>query len=140
MSLLKKRKLNGYAPSAETGASRTKVQKRSMPVASKSIPTATKSAPKTTTKSAPHEQDVESNSSNEEDEEEARGSNESEVESGDEEVGQAARKAFADLGVREELCEACDSLGYKHPTPIQEQSIPIALSGRDVLVYPTLDI
>ena len=109
-----------------------------MPVATKSMPTGTKSAPKTATKSVPQEQDVESSSSNDEDEEETRGSNESEVESGDEEADQVARKTFTDLGVREELCEACESLGYKHPTPIQEQSIPIALSGRDVLVYMSL--
>jgi len=44
-----------------------------------------------------------------------------------------AHKNFADLGIREELCEACTTLGYKSPTPIQEQAIPIALSGRDVI-------
>lgn len=42
-------------------------------------------------------------------------------------------KSFADLGVREELCEACAALGYKAPTPIQDQAIPLALSGRDVI-------
>jgi len=42
-------------------------------------------------------------------------------------------RTFADLGIREELCEACTALGYKAPTPIQEQAIPIALSGRDVI-------
>lgn len=31
------------------------------------------------------------------------------------------------------LCEACDTLGYKKPTPIQEQAIPAALSGRDLI-------
>ena len=44
-----------------------------------------------------------------------------------------AQKSFADLGVIESLCEACTQLGYKSPTPIQEQSIPLALSGRDVI-------
>lgn len=31
------------------------------------------------------------------------------------------------------LCEACAALNYKHPTPIQEQSIPEALKGRDII-------
>ena len=44
-----------------------------------------------------------------------------------------SQKSFADLGLREELCEACASLGYKVPTPIQEQAIPISLQGRDVI-------
>lgn len=42
-------------------------------------------------------------------------------------------KTFADLGVREELCDACEALKYKHPTPIQVESIPLALEGRDVI-------
>lgn len=49
------------------------------------------------------------------------------------EDGAAAPKSFADLGVIESLCDACTALGYKAPTPIQEQSIPIALEGRDVI-------
>jgi ATP-dependent RNA helicase DDX47/RRP3 len=48
-------------------------------------------------------------------------------------VGQVAKKTFVDLGVREELCEACANLNFTHPTPIQEQSIPLALEGRDVI-------
>lgn len=31
------------------------------------------------------------------------------------------------------LCEACEALNYKHPTPIQEKSIPVALQGRDII-------
>lgn len=42
-------------------------------------------------------------------------------------------KTFADLGVTESLCDACESLGYKTPTAIQTESIPIALSGRDII-------
>jgi ATP-dependent RNA helicase DDX47/RRP3 len=42
-------------------------------------------------------------------------------------------KTFADLGVMDSLCEACEKLNYTKPTPIQEQSIPIALAGRDVI-------
>ncbi|KAI4959189.1 ribosomal RNA processing protein [Alternaria arbusti] len=44
-----------------------------------------------------------------------------------------AKKTFADLGVREELCDAVENLKYVHPTPIQEQAIPLALQGRDVI-------
>ncbi|KAK3060843.1 ribosomal RNA processing protein, partial [Coniosporium uncinatum] len=42
-------------------------------------------------------------------------------------------KSFAELGIIEPLCEACAALGYRNPTPIQEQSIPIALEGRDII-------
>lgn len=31
------------------------------------------------------------------------------------------------------MCEACESLNYKYPTPIQEKSIPVALQNRDVI-------
>ena len=31
------------------------------------------------------------------------------------------------------LCEACDKIGFKNPTAIQEQSIPSALQGRDII-------
>lgn len=44
-----------------------------------------------------------------------------------------AKKTFADLGVREELCDACEQLKFTHPTPIQTQAIPLALEGRDVI-------
>ncbi|EMD89346.1 hypothetical protein COCC4DRAFT_195819 [Bipolaris maydis ATCC 48331] len=44
-----------------------------------------------------------------------------------------ARKTFADLGVREELCDACENLKFTNPTPIQAQAIPLALQGRDVI-------
>ena len=45
----------------------------------------------------------------------------------------ASSKTFQDLGVIDSLCEACDKMGFKTPTPIQEQAIPIALTGRDVI-------
>jgi ATP-dependent RNA helicase DDX47/RRP3 len=43
------------------------------------------------------------------------------------------KKTFADLGLREELCDACHQLKFKHATPIQTQAIPLALEGRDVI-------
>ncbi len=43
------------------------------------------------------------------------------------------RTVFADLGLSEPLLRAIAEIGYLHPTPIQEQAIPIVLQGRDVL-------
>ncbi|PMD22270.1 DEAD-domain-containing protein [Hyaloscypha hepaticicola] len=42
-------------------------------------------------------------------------------------------KTFKDLGIIDSLCDACAALGYKAPTPIQAQSIPLALEGRDLI-------
>ncbi|KAK9470216.1 ATP-dependent RNA helicase [Dipodascopsis tothii] len=44
-----------------------------------------------------------------------------------------AVKTFEQLGVIEPLCEACRNLKFTSPTPIQQQSIPVALQGRDVI-------
>ncbi|XP_061740282.1 probable ATP-dependent RNA helicase DDX47 [Nerophis ophidion] len=46
---------------------------------------------------------------------------------------QEAVKTFKDLGVTEVLCEACDQLGWKTPTKIQVEAIPVALQGKDVI-------
>ncbi len=40
---------------------------------------------------------------------------------------------FKDLGLSEPLLEALAHLGYERPTPIQEQTIPALLEGRDVI-------
>lgn len=40
---------------------------------------------------------------------------------------------FSQLGLAPAQVSACESLGYKTPTPIQHQAIPVVLSGRDVL-------
>ncbi|QDU80602.1 DEAD-box ATP-dependent RNA helicase CshA [Polystyrenella longa] len=39
---------------------------------------------------------------------------------------------FASLGLNPKVLARLDKLGYKKPSPIQEQFIPIALTGRDV--------
>jgi ATP-dependent RNA helicase RhlE len=41
--------------------------------------------------------------------------------------------SFDDLGLQPGLLRAVSSLGYTEPTPIQEQAIPIGLTGRDIL-------
>jgi len=40
---------------------------------------------------------------------------------------------FEDLGLETGLLRAVQDLGYVEPTPIQEQAIPLALEGRDLL-------
>src|ERR687893_2765604 len=40
---------------------------------------------------------------------------------------------FAELGLSQPLLEALHHLGYQDPTPIQEQTIPLLLEGRDVI-------
>ncbi|KAI9506017.1 ribosomal RNA processing protein [Coemansia spiralis] len=45
----------------------------------------------------------------------------------------APSATFAEVGVMKQLCEACERLGFKAPTEIQEKSIPWALQGRDVI-------
>ncbi|HSP29369.1 MAG TPA: DEAD/DEAH box helicase, partial [Ilumatobacteraceae bacterium] len=42
-------------------------------------------------------------------------------------------EGFAALGLRAELLAALDDLGYEEPTPIQRETIPILLTGRDLL-------
>lgn len=41
---------------------------------------------------------------------------------------------FEGLGLDARLVQATDALGFKHPTPIQEQAIPVLLSGTTDLV------
>ncbi|KAI8913244.1 P-loop containing nucleoside triphosphate hydrolase protein [Gorgonomyces haynaldii] len=41
--------------------------------------------------------------------------------------------SFASLGLSPELCEACEKVGYKAPTEIQAQAIPVALQGKDII-------
>ena len=41
--------------------------------------------------------------------------------------------SFQDLGLTETTLPAIEELGYTAPTPVQEQAIPLALAGRDVV-------
>ena len=43
------------------------------------------------------------------------------------------RETFHDLGIIDQLCNACGALGYKAPTPIQREAIPLALQQRDLI-------
>ncbi|EGV60420.1 dead Box protein Dhh1p [Yamadazyma tenuis ATCC 10573] len=42
-------------------------------------------------------------------------------------------KSFEDLGLKRELLMGIFEAGFEKPSPIQEESIPIALTGRDIL-------
>jgi len=44
-----------------------------------------------------------------------------------------SNKTFAELGLVDVLCEACEKVGWKHPSKIQAEAIPVALSGKDVI-------
>lgn len=41
--------------------------------------------------------------------------------------------SFTELGLAPKLTKAVADLGYEHPTPIQKQTIPLALESRDLL-------
>ncbi|MDF2722182.1 MAG: box helicase domain protein [Paenibacillus sp.] len=43
-------------------------------------------------------------------------------------------KSFSELGIKPQLHEALRLTGVAVPTPVQEQTIPVALAGRDVIV------
>lgn len=48
-------------------------------------------------------------------------------------VPTAVPQTFQELGIIDSLCEACATLGYTKPTPIQMEAIPPALQGRDII-------
>ena len=49
-------------------------------------------------------------------------------------VKNSMSKTFADFPLHESLQQALQALGFTAPTPVQEQSIPAALDGKDLLV------
>jgi ATP-dependent RNA helicase DDX47/RRP3 len=67
-----------------------------------------------------------------EEEEEAEASKEVPAPAEDEEEA-VAPKSFRDLGIIDALAESCEAMGYTKPTPIQTESIPLALQGRDII-------
>lgn len=42
--------------------------------------------------------------------------------------------SWSDLGLSPQMLKLIEEVGYKHPSPVQAQTIPLALAGRDVLV------
>src|SRR5260221_9230953 len=40
---------------------------------------------------------------------------------------------FSNLGLSDDILAAVAALGYEEPTPVQQETIPIMLSGRDLL-------
>ncbi len=47
--------------------------------------------------------------------------------------GDGQQRHFSDLGLSDELLKAVSALGYEEPTPIQRESIPHLLAGKDLL-------
>jgi ATP-dependent RNA helicase DeaD len=45
-----------------------------------------------------------------------------------------SKSSFKDYQLSEEIVRALDSLGYEHPTDVQNQVIPIALEKQDLAV------
>ncbi|MBP7901079.1 MAG: DEAD/DEAH box helicase, partial [Gammaproteobacteria bacterium] len=41
--------------------------------------------------------------------------------------------SFAELGLSPLILRAVEELGYREPTPIQRQAIPVVLAGGDIL-------
>ena len=54
-------------------------------------------------------------------------------ESSDRNPETVANEGFAALGLRPELLAALEALGYEEPTPIQRETIPLLMAGRDLL-------
>ncbi|HEY0139745.1 MAG TPA: DEAD/DEAH box helicase [Thermoanaerobaculia bacterium] len=48
-------------------------------------------------------------------------------------MSEATGATFAELGLRAELVDTLSALGYEAPTPIQDRTIPVLLSGRDLI-------
>ncbi len=60
--------------------------------------------------------------------------NEKQTEKKEEQTKEVENKVlFSDLGLTKDILKVVEEQGYKSPTPIQEETIPYILSGRDVL-------
>jgi ATP-dependent RNA helicase DDX23/PRP28 len=42
-------------------------------------------------------------------------------------------RSWVESGLSERILNLIDSIGYKEPTPIQRQAIPIGLQNRDII-------
>jgi len=64
-------------------------------------------------------------------------SNNSDENEGNEDNGdnptESSDKTFAELGLVDVLCEACEKVGWKKPSKIQAEAIPVAIAGNDVI-------
>ena len=47
--------------------------------------------------------------------------------------GSTSKDGFSALGLTEPLVAAITALGYEEPTPVQRETIPLMLTGRDLL-------
>lgn len=121
MPALKKRKLSNETSEPAVAYKRKETKK------SKSAPPAP--APK---RAGPREQPADDASSSDEEQDDAD-ANTKDGEDIPEAANKVEDKSFADLGVTESLCDACTALGFKTPTAIQRESIPIALAGNDII-------
>ncbi|CAI6339975.1 unnamed protein product [Periconia digitata] len=125
MPAIKKQQMSRAGSSRDAAAKKIKASQR---------------GPYTKPSSKSHQQRKARESASESESDQSNSGKEEEVAEEDEERSQSendavssGKKTFADLGVREELCEACANLKFTNPTPIQEQSIPLALGGRDII-------
>ncbi|KAF2267972.1 ATP-dependent rRNA helicase RRP3 [Lojkania enalia] len=128
MRALKKRKLNRNFPDIKATVPKVKSSKSSAPSKILSEP-----IPNPSSRPGPPKEPVEKESSEDESENGSEANNDEETTQDVHTAEVSLRKTFADLGIIESLCEACENLGFKYPTPIQEQSIPLALQGRDII-------
>ncbi|ORY56643.1 P-loop containing nucleoside triphosphate hydrolase protein [Pseudomassariella vexata] len=135
MSSVKRRKLSSDAPKFQMNAPKpklkaAKIQKKVVPVEPESDSESSKGE---------HQESANSDASDDEEPTEPTTQDDprSDAKHGDaaasEETEEEVPKTFKELGVVEALCDACESLGYTQPTPIQAKSIPLALQGRDII-------
>jgi ATP-dependent RNA helicase DDX47/RRP3 len=133
----KKRKLNESAPTMGNAESSTSAPPRKRPSVRPAPPPQPEpiehdSASEGSEKDVASEPISGSESNNGEDDHDGDEEQETAL-NGAETTSDEPKKTFADLGLREELCDACHQLKFKYATPIQTQAIPLALEGRDVI-------
>lgn len=139
MSALKKRKLQHERSSFSAEAPQAKPSKKTMDriddaavdePSTANLPAIAQSNKPNTTKTGSHKSNSTKRRHTEEPEEETTEDNE---DTNNAEEKAEPQKTFAQLGIIDALCEACTACGYKYPTPIQRESIPLALQGRDLI-------